>query len=403
MRRKMSKVISVLMIMTLVFTSGSFAFADTPEGKVKSEAETTKEAFDGSIEKEGKRPATEQSVTNTPMLKSVKTGNEKMTPAVLKFNDNNPISNAPGKKGHVKSYKLKKGTVIWINARNEVSTASGAVTFGVFSNKELTAGSYFHLYRGNKRSAVIEIPKTGTYWVGAYATTSAGSYKYDVDLYAGKVSPGNRKISNKKYAAIAHTKSGQVNYFKFKAPKTGYVKVGAGTSGTLTLCKSNKKALSNAVSLNNNYTYFGVKKGTTYYVRVKANYPSTMKAYQVRYANGKISEKSGSKQSKAVKIKRKKTKKGTITAGSSRNDWYKFKVPTNNRVTLTMKGRTNKQMKVKLILKKGSHTVTKTFNYTNLNSSYKNYMTYFKGYTCYIKVSRADKYSSGWYSFKWNY
>ena len=66
----------------------------------------------------------------------------------------------------------------------------------------------------------------------------------------------------------------------------------------------------------------------------------------MKVTNTAIKEKSGKKKSKAVLIKKKKTKKGTIVAGEKRTDWYKFKVTKKKRVRVIMKGATNDQLKV---------------------------------------------------------
>lgn len=143
---------------------------------------------------------------------------------------------------------------------------------------------------------------------------------------------------------------------------------------------------------------YGVKKGNTYYIKVRSNY-NYDGLYQLKVTNYKISENSGSKKSKAVTIKKGYTKKGTITAGSSQSDWYKFKLTSKKKVKITIKGGTND--KLKFIVYKGSKKVSTSTFYNSTKSITLNSVGKWSKGTYYIKAYRGTSKSSGWYSLKW--
>lgn len=162
---------------------------------------------------------------------------------------------------------------------------------------------------------------------------------------------------------------------------------------------SKKKALSNAVYVSD-YSpkvTFGVKKGT-YYIKAKNN-TNPDGIYQIKYTNKRIKEKSGKKKSRAVLLKKKRTKKGTIVAGEKRTDWYKFRVTKRKTVRITMKGATNDELKV-AVYKGGRNIGRGTLYESRGGVRLKSLGKLSKG-TYYIKVYRGNKKSSGWYSLSW--
>lgn len=93
-------------------------------------------------------------------------------------------------------------------------------------------------------------------------------------------------------SAVGVRADGQTNSFKFKATRNGYVTVSFGDlNGKVTLLNSKKKAISDTISVNTGSSYgsaatkravFGVKKGQTYYIKVKAS-SYNPSAYQIKY------------------------------------------------------------------------------------------------------------------------
>ena len=121
--------------------------------------------------------------------------------------------------------------------------------------------------------------------------------------------------------------------------------------------------------------------------------------YQLKVTNTGISEKSGTTKSKAVTIKKGSTKKGTITAGSSQADWYKFKLTSKKSVIMTIKGATNDQLKIAVY--DGKKIVKTSTIYNNTKSITLTSVGKWSKGTYHIKVYRGNSKSSGWYSLKW--
>lgn len=143
------------------------------------------------------------------------------------------------------------------------------------------------------------------------------------------------------------------------------------------------------------YIVFGVKKGSTYYIRVNDT-NSTGSNYNMYYNIQPVSNKSGSKKSKAKKLKKNKYTAGTITAGSSRSDWYKYKKKAH-KVTITFNtAETNYKLKV-TVYQKGRPVSASMYRSTNYHKFV--YTSNKKG-TIYIKISRGDSLSSGYYKMK---
>lgn len=115
-------------------------------------------------------------------------------------------------------------------------------------------------------------------------------------------------------------KYGDTYYYKITVPKTGYLtvkgyayskyKANTNYSMRMTLCNSKKKPVDSSYgtgsSENRGYkVYYGVKKGT-YYLKVTDGAP-----YKLSYSFKAVTEKSGSKKSKAVALKENKSSRRT--------------------------------------------------------------------------------------------
>lgn len=208
-------------------------------------------------------------------------------------------------------------------------------------------------------------------------------------------------------------------WINFKPAATGYVTFSVSNASTLDnyangswgLFDTNKKQISTIDTFNTSKdeSYFknnvyGVQKGKTYYLRVGAVVGASITAKFT-----KVSEKSGSKKSKAKTIKKGKTVKGVIVANSKASDWYKFKVTKDQYLKISYSAKTN--YGIKMTLYEGSRTlgsVNPNYTSTKTKSTYVvNYYTNKKtkvkaGTTYYVKVSRYNANSSGYYTLKWN-
>lgn len=216
-------------------------------------------------------------------------------------------------------------------------------------------------------------------------------------------------------------------YFKIKPSKTGYITfTNDYTHGyNVALCNSKKKVISKEdksyddfYSAGSQYAYqkvlhYGVKKGKTYYIRVKgasSYYESYDQPYvgNILWKNTKVkAAKSGTKRTKAKKIKKGKTIKGLFVAGDKKTKWYKF-TTNKKKVTVIFKApKTNGTLKVNLVYRENvtkGKFITGNTGSANRSGSYSkpSLQQLFgkKKYTAYIKIT-PDYKSSGYYTLKW--
>lgn len=138
--------------------------------------------------------------------------------------------------------------------------------------------------------------------------------------------------------------------------------------------------------------WYAVKRGY-YYIKISGN-----ANYYVTVAKGTaLTEKSGSKKSKAVTIQSKKYRKGLVmnTDSKKKYDWYKFTLKKKSKVFISgVLTDTNLEMKV----------------YSSAKVSKKTQNAFVKGKkvtmpkgTYYIKVGKKKTYSGGAYAIGVNY
>lgn len=394
MKKVMGKLLSAMLILTLVFTSASVAFADSGEtgaGEMKAEvssvtAEDTAQdtVQEPQLEMKSEKAATVKADGVFP-LTTVKTGNEQLRGYTVYPVEQYFILKAPSK------------GVFLFRVRGNSSNSGASVKI----KTSPSASSYLdvaYISGTSERTLVAEVSRGGTYYL-----TIEPSYNSTGTLLVGgaHINGNDRTLTNKAWSAVGVEKA-QTRYFKVRATSAGYITVQANNlSGNVTLMNSSKKkALSNAVSARDyspTKVTFGVKKGT-YYIKAKNN-DTNDGIYQIKYTNKRIKEKSGKKKSRAVLLKKKRTKKGTIVAGEKRTDWYKFRVTKKKRVRITVKGATNNNLKV--VIYKGKKRVgSGTYRNYHKRLTLRSYGKLSKG-TYYIKVYRGSRTSSGWYSLSW--
>lgn len=139
-----------------------------------------------------------------------------------------------------------------------------------------------------------------------------------------------------------------VTYVKIKPSKKGIITFTTDFECFVSLCDSKYNVLSEGSGTGGSgdwlnpsgedfqkKVYFGVKKGTTYNLKVKLM-PNTTNSEGryvgvLNYTNTKITpSKNGSSKKKAKAIKKNKTTKGLFVAGSKKPQW--FKITTNQKV-----------------------------------------------------------------------
>lgn len=213
--------------------------------------------------------------------------------------------------------------------------------------------------------------------------------------------------------------TGEYAWIKYKAPADGYLTVKANYASSVYTASegywqlfdsARKTALSGNDTYSTNYdaayqfsNVFGMKKGKTYNLRVYS-----LDGVTISSKFTKVSEKSGKSKTKAVSIKKGKTIKGIIPAGDKQADWYKFKVTKKQYLKLSWSAKTNDLMKFTVY--EGSKNIgTVKANYAS-SKTYSQYVTNLytnkklkvDPATFYVKIERATKTSSGYYTFKWN-
>ncbi len=229
----------------------------------------------------------------------------------------------------------------------------------------------------------------------------------------------------------------KTHYIKYKAGVTGTITLkmtnksgkSSYTAGYLTLCNSKKKVIGTANEYYDTYDddsrYFtrtyGVKKGVTYYFRVKA-YAGVKITATVK----SVKDLKNHSKTKAKSLKAKSTVTGLIKANDKTADWYKITVPANKKVRITVTANTNGLVetstaykssggiKATLMNSKGKPWASSGGSFYASVVKKSNKCEYYreniygvkKGVsdtktTFYIKVERLNAASSGSYTLKW--
>ena len=436
MKKRMSRILSILLVSALVVSTGSVVQAEDveePAAEVQLADETEEPVAEeptaagpevvaepeveiDALSAEGAEildsvdisslskdlSAQAQVVKNIP-VKMAPTGSETLTENELGgvvYNSYDDVK-SDRRFGYSQSFTVPSNGVLDFAVVIVDIEGTNTVYFGVYKDANLTqeVEEDFVTGKGSTKERYIAIPSAGTYYLGVKSVGTSSSLAA-VGVVAGAIfyNGADRTISSGQTIAVGQKKA-QTNYFQFKAPYTGYLQTAGDSSASsykVTLCNSSKKALSGANYLSYNPTY-GVTKGKTYYIKVVSSV-NTKGAYTFKVTSKKITEKSGKKKSKAVTVKKKKTKKGTIQAGSAQDDWYKFKLTKSQKVKISLTTGSNDALKV-IVYKGGKKIGTRTI-YRNSKGYVRSLGKWPKG-TYYIQMKRANKKSSGYYTLKW--
>ncbi len=250
-------------------------------------------------------------------------------------------------------------------------------------------------------------------------------------VFAGNLpvsAAGSRDFNKTKTVSIsdseAHMVSGKFTWIKYKAPKNGYITVAAEfgsrkynrSEGYWRLYASNKKtALSeknipysvgvyNTGSKHARQSIFGVKKGTTYYLRVQA-----YDGVRISCKFKEVKEKCGNKRSKALVLKKNKSVTGLILPKDKNKDWYKIRIKKAQYIQLFYDIKSDGKFKISFCSIIGSKLQSGKFGYTSSarrlvmkqHNSVTNKNSKINAGTYYIKVEPVNKYSSGYYRLRW--
>ena len=223
------------------------------------------------------------------------------------------------------------------------------------------------------------------------------------------------------------TGTGQYIWISYKAPEDGYLTVTASaasvqkasaddsteqaaeqsstvlqqSTGEFRLYHSGRKtALSDSCSFNTqnagkNSVSYGMKKKTTYYLRVK-----TSEAVVLSAAFHKAGGKSGSSKKKAVSVNSRKTVSGVIPAGDKTAHWYKVWVKKKQVLHFYYAGSASGKLRLTF---SGTYLKTADRYIREGNASWHHTYTTERVQpgTYYIRVERGSRTSSGAYQLKW--
>lgn len=218
------------------------------------------------------------------------------------------------------------------------------------------------------------------------------------------------KISDKDAAALADAE--EVLWIKYKASKDGFLKVSASentsaynySAGQWQFFSNKKKALTPATTYRTDKTdvyyktdYFGVKKGTTYYLGVVPLCGVKINAQFVA-----CNDKSGTKKAKSLNLKQKAETQGFVKAGTTNSHWYKFTVTKRQKISITLKTWMTADLTVR-ITGPGVQTtefVTKPDQWWGRARTVGTNGAVTPG-TYYVEIKPTTKLSTGKYTIKW--
>lgn len=438
MKKRTSKLLSILLAFALIVSAGDVVRAEDvdeqkPETQEMTEAEGT--------EPETEQPVDEPEITVTPAEDEAEVP-EPVTeePKAEEAKEDGNAEEAAGsieedvqaeqeikpEANEASDNSLETSGMVKLQANGELYGTVNSVTFrtkgtllitanytvanlnfGVFRDSALNTPVTTSVYdrpgwvSASTRTATkcFSIPQAGTYYIGVYTTDENVEGKVP-DVKWGFYDGSDRALSNGQ-AIVVGQRDAQTNYFAFKATSTGYIRVqGSEKNYRVALYNSSKSSLSGESYLGDAPTY-GVKAGVTYYIRVTSSFNSKG-AYTFQTTNTKISGKFGKTKKKAVTVKKKKKMSGYIEAGKAGKaaKWYKFKLTKKQKVNLSVEVGSNEAIKItvykgKKVVRNGT-VIVRGNGIQPLKSRGK----WSKG-TYYIKVQRYKGTSSGYYKLSW--
>lgn len=248
-----------------------------------------------------------------------------------------------------------------LGCKNEI-VSQGAVSVAVYDEqRELVSGTEKSFHFGGVENTVYAksfyAQKGKTYYlklsVSEDLSIKEDDYEFQLDLQ--QISSENRTLKDKKVVKAYQPEEGSSLYYKIDIKKSGYITVDTlydledCGNPSVVLCDSKKKTISAKASnnlLSENQSVFAVKKGI-YYLKVK----DITGSYQISYHFTAVTDKSGSKKSKAKKLTLGGAKlKGIVlvTEKKTKYDWYKFTLSKSSAVRITFTGSTTGSSKIKL-------------------------------------------------------
>ncbi len=255
-----------------------------------------------------------------------------------------------------------------------------------------------------------------------FSAETAGTYYLSCSSYAG-YSRDSKFINEFKIGAALYpsgikqapdgirvtyyrTSPDEKHLFEFKAAKTGVVRVYLPyqNGSYVKMLNASKKAISQTeyVSANSDYSFrqeFYVKKGNTYYLEVTSNGISEhLQSIKVSYRS--VKARGGAKRSSASLIRTRKKAMGMLVNGGKRTVWYKAKIPVGKKLRLTVKGKINGGLTVSVYDKNGKNVTKGKKASVSRRAVVKTKRAMDKKSVYYIKVEKANRYSSGEFTLR---
>ncbi len=185
--------------------------------------------------------------------------------------------------------------------------------------------------------------------------------------------------------------------------------------GYVTLCNASGTPLSARLEYDTNSTYtgfysevYGVKKGTTYKIRISAAGGVTVSA---KFTAIKNNLNKNSSKKKAVNLKKKKQVDGVIQSGTTSTHWYKFKVTKAQKLNIGITPKLTGDLKLTVTgpgIKKGIFQVNCRYSAGGYNylGSWGNKRSYgtdgkVRPGTYYIQVKPTSRTCGGSYKINW--
>lgn len=277
---------------------------------------------------------------------------------------------------------------------------------------------------GGQGGAYLYLPATKgeTFWL--FVEPGEGNKELvTMDIRARVFTTLSRTVKQgaKNWATVSGiNKAGNVNttWFKVKPTTTGVMsftlkEFGMDVSdGNVRLYNADKKALSNTVlyhSTEKGYkAYFGVKKNTTYYVKVTncGGADTSYYKYGVKFSVTERTDRALGSKDKAKTLKRKADATNTLFVASTKKstDWYKFKVSEKRETVIKVDASAIKSGSLYIYVYKGDKEIGNTTLDAYSTGQYTITYGTTKGKadpgTYYVKVVKGTR-ASGKYSIRY--
>ena len=317
------------------------------------------------------------------------------------ISDSDPIL-FDGYRGKIYQVPFTESGLIDVKIGNVRGTGSLNVAYGKKENLSDKWEEQLKIENGLRHNLQLSSAKAGEQLYIAICS-KAPSFQVSFDLEARLYPAADRTIRLNTTEYLGVTPIAKSQTYRFTAKETGYIKVNYYTGeedATFALLDNNKKQISKNIARSYDGglpLYFGVKKGTTYYLRLKnVQDQSGTGPYRLYLRNTNTKKKS-------VSIKRNKKIKGYVLSGKKGHDWYKVKVKKSGKVKFYLKNYMSGQCYIDLYNKKGKKVKSlrqKTVDADGYIESKTKYGRLSKG-TYYIKIYTKDKRESGAYTLKW--